>query len=235
MDDTELYADLNVDDPDQQEAKTLNLDDETTSYLDLKLEDEISVIDTGGGADVGNGKLTITQGGVTKGIFTANQKADVTIDVDAGGASEVTKAEFDAEVTRATNAETTNATAISTEETRAKAAEKTNADAITAETTRATAKETEIATSVTTEETRAKAAEQTNADAIAAEVTRAQAKEAEIEGKVDGFAPLASPAFTGTPTAPTATAGTSTTQIATCAFVADAINTAITEVENGTY
>jgi hypothetical protein len=50
MDDTELYADLNVDDPDQQEAKTLNLDDETISYLDLKLEDEISVIDTGGGA-----------------------------------------------------------------------------------------------------------------------------------------------------------------------------------------
>ena len=49
------------------------------------------------------------------------------------------------------------------------------------------------------------------------------------------FAPLASPALTGTPTAPTATAGTSSTQIATTAFVADAINTAITEVENGTY
>jgi hypothetical protein len=49
------------------------------------------------------------------------------------------------------------------------------------------------------------------------------------------FAPLASPALTGTPTAPTATAGTTDTQIATTAFVADAINTAITEVENGTY
>lgn len=33
------------------------------------------------------------------------------------------------------------------------------------------------------------------------------------------FAPIASPAFTGTPTAPTATAGTNTTQIATTAFV----------------
>lgn len=33
------------------------------------------------------------------------------------------------------------------------------------------------------------------------------------------FAPLASPAFTGTPTAPTAIAGTNTTQIATTAFV----------------
>ena len=35
----------------------------------------------------------------------------------------------------------------------------------------------------------------------------------------DTFAPIASPAFTGTPTAPTATAGTNTTQIATTAFV----------------
>ena len=32
-------------------------------------------------------------------------------------------------------------------------------------------------------------------------------------------APIASPALTGTPTAPTATAGTNTTQIATTAFV----------------
>lgn len=35
-------------------------------------------------------------------------------------------------------------------------------------------------------------------------------------------APLASPAFTGTPTAPTATVGTNTTQLATTAFVAAA-------------
>jgi hypothetical protein len=42
---------------------------------------------------------------------------------------------------------------------------------------------------------------------------------------VSGAAPLASPALTGTPTAPTATAGTNTTQIATTAFVAAAIPT----------
>jgi hypothetical protein len=36
---------------------------------------------------------------------------------------------------------------------------------------------------------------------------------------VSGYAPLASPAFTGTPTAPTAANGTNTTQIATTAFV----------------
>jgi hypothetical protein len=37
-------------------------------------------------------------------------------------------------------------------------------------------------------------------------------------------APLASPGFTGTPTAPTASAGTNTTQLATCAFVQTAIS-----------
>jgi hypothetical protein len=36
---------------------------------------------------------------------------------------------------------------------------------------------------------------------------------------IAGYAPLASPALTGTPTAPTAASGTNTTQIATCAFV----------------
>lgn len=40
-------------------------------------------------------------------------------------------------------------------------------------------------------------------------------------------APLASPALTGTPTAPTAAAGTNTTQIATTAFVTSAVSTAI--------
>lgn len=38
------------------------------------------------------------------------------------------------------------------------------------------------------------------------------------------YAPLASPALTGTPTAPTAASGTNTTQIATTAFVTDAVS-----------
>jgi Chaperone of endosialidase len=42
-----------------------------------------------------------------------------------------------------------------------------------------------------------------------------------------GGALLASPAFSGTPTAPTATAGTSTTQLATTAFVMTAINASV--------
>lgn len=41
---------------------------------------------------------------------------------------------------------------------------------------------------------------------------------------IDDLAPLDSPAFTGTPTAPTATPGTSTTQLATTAFVAGEID-----------
>jgi microcystin-dependent protein len=45
-----------------------------------------------------------------------------------------------------------------------------------------------------------------------------------------GGAPLLSPAFTGTPTAPTAGAGANTTQIATTAFVTGAIATAIAGV-----
>lgn len=134
MDDTELYAELEIEGENEQ---VLDLDDyDTQRYLDLELENEISVIDSGS-ANIGEGTLTITQGGVTKGTFNANSKVDVTIEVDAGG-----------------------------------------------------------------------------------------------EGD---YAPINSPAFTGTPTAPTPTAGTDTTQIATCEFVTDAINTAIVEVENGSY
>lgn len=49
-----------------------------------------------------------------------------------------------------------------------------------------------------------------------------------VDGQhASAFATLASPAFTGTPTAPTATAGTNTTQIATTAFVKAAIDAAM--------
>jgi hypothetical protein len=44
-----------------------------------------------------------------------------------------------------------------------------------------------------------------------------------IQTQLDAKAPSASPTFTGTPTAPTATAGANTTQIATTAFVATAV------------
>lgn len=46
-------------------------------------------------------------------------------------------------------------------------------------------------------------------------------------------APLISPGFSGTPTAPTAGSGTSTTQIATTQFVMDAVNAILSEVASG--
>lgn len=45
--------------------------------------------------------------------------------------------------------------------------------------------------------------------------------------KVNGAAPLASPAITGTPTAPTASPGTNTTQLATTAFVKSSLDVVI--------
>ena len=50
-----------------------------------------------------------------------------------------------------------------------------------------------------------------------------------------GMAPLASPAFTGNPTAPTQAAGNSSTRIATTAFVDTAIANAITNAIGGSY
>ena len=47
-----------------------------------------------------------------------------------------------------------------------------------------------------------------------------------IRSALDAKAPLASPEFTGTPTAPTAAAGTNTTQVATTAFVKTAVDNA---------
>jgi Type VI secretion system/phage-baseplate injector OB domain len=51
-----------------------------------------------------------------------------------------------------------------------------------------------------------------------------------LVSQVTGAAPLASPALTGTPTAPTATAGTDSTQIATTAFVQSALPVIPTEL-----
>lgn len=48
---------------------------------------------------------------------------------------------------------------------------------------------------------------------------------------LSSYAPLASPALTGTPTAPTAVAGTNTTQIATTAFVKAAVDAMATAVD----
>lgn len=58
--------------------------------------------------------------------------------------------------------------------------------------------------------------------AVAATDTLAQAL-AKFQGQINARATISSPALTGTPTAPTAASGTNSTQIATTAFVADAV------------
>ena len=64
---------------------------------------------------------------------------------------------------------------------------------------------------------------QTSVRAAASASDTAIASEKAIRTELDLKAPLASPTFTGTPKAPTAATGTNTTQIATTAFVQDAI------------
>ena len=56
-----------------------------------------------------------------------------------------------------------------------------------------------------------------------------------IQTQMDAKAPLASPALTGTPTAPTAAAGTNTTQIATTAFVLGNLLNVQTFTASGTW
>ena len=51
---------------------------------------------------------------------------------------------------------------------------------------------------------------------------------ANFDTELNKKAPTASPTFTGTPKAPTAAAGTNTTQVATCAFVSTALANALT-------
>jgi hypothetical protein len=70
--------------------------------------------------------------------------------------------------------------------------------------------------SVTAETARATAAEGTNATAVATETSRATTAEGLL-------APKASPALTGTPTAPTAAPGTNTTQVASTAYSTAAV------------
>ncbi len=76
----------------------------------------------------------------------------------------------------------------------------------------------------------ATAAELNTLDGITATVTELNYTDgvtSNIQTQLDSKAPTASPTFTGVPAAPTATAGTNTTQIATTAFVETAITNLI--------
>ncbi|QUE80979.1 hypothetical protein [Rhizobium rhizogenes] len=63
----------------------------------------------------------------------------------------------------------------------------------------------------------------TAADTVLSAIGKLQAQITDLTATVAGKAALASPTFTGTPAAPTATSGTNTTQLATTAFVATAV------------
>lgn len=70
--------------------------------------------------------------------------------------------------------------------------------------------------------------------ATAAELNFVDGVTSNIQTQLDSKAPLASPALTGTPTAPTAAVGTNTTQVATTAFVnAEIANDAPTKTGGG--
>ena len=106
-----------------------------------------------------------------------------------------------------------------------------NTASITAETTRATNAENLLSTRITS-----------NTTSITAEILRATSAEGALDTRVTSNtasitsntadillrATIASPSFTGTPTAPTAAFGTSTSQIATTAFVSNLVGGAAT-------
>jgi hypothetical protein len=84
----------------------------------------------------------------------------------------------------------------------------------------ATAADTVVLSTAEAFATAADAVVTTNTEAFATSAASNAQTNAENFTLAQGYAPLASPALTGTPTAPTAAVGTSTTQLATTAFSA---------------
>lgn len=139
---------------------------------------------------------------------------------------------LNSEISRAKSAESTITTNLNNEVARAKASEKVLTDnldqevtdrtnAITTEKTARENADTAITNNLNSEITRAKTSEETLTNDLSSEITRATTAESDLDTKK---ANIASPTLTGTPKAPTATAGTNTTQIATTAFVQTAVS-----------
>jgi hypothetical protein len=176
---------------------------------------------TVGGVNSGDQLITLTGdvSGSGTGVFTTTTNS-------VGGVSSTTigtlptlissnTASITAEVTRATNAEDALSTRITS-----------NTSSITAEITRATNAENALSTRITS-----------NTSSITAEITRATNAEAGLDTRISSNtasitantadillrATIESPAFTGTPTAITAASENSSTQIATTAFVYNAM------------
>lgn len=72
----------------------------------------------------------------------------------------------------------------------------------------------------------------TDVTATVDEVNYLSGLKSNAQAQLDLLAPKASPEFTGVPTAPTATSGTNTQQVATTAFVKSAVDTAVAGVKS---
>jgi hypothetical protein len=235
-----------------QDTGNLYLFNESTNGYDL--------VKSGASADVGEGVLTLKQGNETLGTFSANADDDATITLNTTStlisgsnalptSDAVQTAINEAIVTRLTtricsdgeyDPDTLIPTIEGDEKTLYLTPDTTSTEEVNAyiEWLYIGAKFERIGSTAITIEP----VDNATIDAIAEDESKTGEQVLQTTGltylwtKLKAkFATLASPAFTGTPTAPTATAGTSDTQIATTAFVTDAINTAITEVENGSY
>lgn len=64
-------------------------------------------------------------------------------------------------------------------------------------------------------------------------ITGTLSAQTDLQNALNAKAPIASPTFTGTPAAPTPTAGDNTTKLATTQFVSDAVTTAISNLIGG--
>ena len=190
---------------------------------------------TGDVTGSGNGSIATTVNSV--GGVSSSTIATLPTRVNANTAS------ITAEITRATNAEaaldtrvTSNTTSITAEITRATNAEAaldtrvtSNTTSITAEITRATNAEAVLDTRITS-----------NTASITAEVTRATNAEAVLDTRITSNtasittntadillkAPINSPTFTGTPTAPTPATSDNSTKVATTEYVKASITAA---------
>jgi hypothetical protein len=167
-----------------------NTGDETTATIKTKLS-----ITTLSGSNTGDQTITLT--GDIAGTGTGSFATTVNT---VGGVNSSTIASLPTTVSSHTSSITTNTNSIATLNTNVSA----NTSSITAETTRATNAESGLDTRITS-----------NTTSITANTNNISTNTADILLK----APIASPAFTGVPTAPTATTSDNSTQLATTAYV----------------
>ena len=186
-------------------ATKLNIADSTKSYV---TPTQLSSYNFSSG---GSGGTTVDTSSLSNRINLKASTSDLTNAIALNTST----------ITTNTNAIIANTSAIAAEATTARAAElvlsntlSSNTTAIAAEATTARAAELVLTNNVSLITTNTTS----NTSAIAANTASILANSSDIELK----APIISPIFSGTPTAPTAAAGINTTQLATTAFVNNA-------------